>query len=144
MWEDQQGKEVFLQGFKDCELLWDNEFNDDGGLIQFELMVESEPIKTEEALSGLKWICAMKKEIESIEKKKTCELVDLSERKNSIGVRWVYKVKANLKGKIIKHNARLVAKGFLQREWIDFKDVFTSVARIETIKLIIGIANNNK
>ena len=52
-------------------------------------------------------------------------------------------MKANRKGEIIKHKARLVAKGFLQREDIDFEEVFTPIARIETIRLVVGIANNN-
>lgn len=47
------------------------------------------------------------------------------------------------KGEIIKHKARLVVKGFLQRECIDFEEVFTPAARIETIRIVLGIANNN-
>lgn len=58
-------------------------------------------------------------------------------------MRWVFKVKVNLKGEIIKRKARLVAKGFLQRQGINFKEVFTPITRIETIRLIVGIANNN-
>ena len=49
----------------------------------------------------------------------------------------------NSKGEIIKHKARLVAKGFLQRECMDFEEVFSSVARIKTIRLVVGIANNH-
>lgn len=52
-------------------------------------------------------------------------------------------MKANLKGEVIKHKAILVAKGFLQRESIDFEEVFASVVRIETIRLVVRIANNN-
>lgn len=58
-------------------------------------------------------------------------------------MKWVFKVKANHKGEIIKHKARLVAKRFLQRESIDFEEVFSPVARIETIRLAIGIVNNH-
>src|SRR3954471_12122129 len=39
--------------------------------------------------------------------------------------------------------ARLVAKGFLQKEGIDFDEVFAPVARIETIRLVVGLANMN-
>lgn len=63
-------------------------------------MDESEPIKMKEALSDPKWICHMKEELELIEKNTTWELVDLPKRKKPIGVRWVYKVKENPKGKI--------------------------------------------
>lgn len=39
-----------------------------------------------------------------------------------------------------KHKARLVARGFLQREGIDFKDVYAPVARLETIRVVIAFA----
>jgi hypothetical protein len=106
-------------------------------------MAKLEPFKMEEALSDPKWMCVMKEELESIEKNNIWELVNLSDRKKPIGVKRVFKVKINPKGEMIKHKARLVAKGFLQREWIDFEEVFTSVAKIETIRLVVSIVNNN-
>lgn len=39
--------------------------------------------------------------------------------------------------------AQLVEKGFLQREGIDFKEVFAPIYRIEIIRLVVGIANDN-
>jgi len=128
---------------RDYERFQDNEVNNDGDFVHFALMAESEPVNEEEALSDPKWICAMKEELESIEKNGTWELVDLPLGKKSIGVRWVYKVKANPKGEVIKHKARLMAKEFLQREGIDYEEVFAPVARLETIRLIVGIAHNN-
>ena len=116
-----------------CSNPGDNEVNDDGDFVHFALMAKSEPVNAEEALSYPKWICAMKEELKSIQKNSTWELVDLPKKKKAIGVKLVFKVKANPKGEIIKHEARLVAKGFLQREGIDFEEVFTLIARIETI-----------
>jgi len=131
------------QRLRDCELFRDREINNEGDLIHFALMAESEPVNTEEALSDPKWMCAMKEELNSIEKNSTWMLVDLPKGKKAIGVKWVYKVKANPKGEIIKHKARLVAKGFLQKEGIDFDEVFAPVARHETIRLVVAMANNN-
>ncbi|XP_058756924.1 uncharacterized protein LOC131630150 [Vicia villosa] len=85
----------------------------------------------------------MKKELESIEKNITSELFDLPEQKKPIGVRWIYKVKEKPKGEIVMHKVRLVAKEFLQREGIDFDEVFAPVARLETIWLVVGSANCN-
>lgn len=99
----------------------DNEVNDDGDFFYFAFMAESKPINTKEALSNLKWICVMKKKLEYIEKNNTWELFDLPKRKKSIGVNWVFKVKENPKGEIIKHKDRLVTKRFFQRESIDFE-----------------------
>lgn len=43
---------------------------------------------------------------------------------------------------MIKHKTRLIANRFLQREDIDFGEVFAHVTRIETISLVVGIAND--
>lgn len=91
----------------------DNKVNDNANFVYFTLMAEFEPVSAEEALSDPKWICAMKEELESIEKNSTWELVDLPKWKKSIGVEWVFKVKENPNGEIIKYNTQLVAKGFL-------------------------------
>lgn len=85
----------------------------------------------------------MKEELKYIEKNGTWELVDLLLGKKPIGVRWVYKVKVNPKGGIIKHKARFVPNGFLQREGIYFEEVLAPVARLETIRLVVGIAHSN-
>jgi hypothetical protein len=50
-----------------------------------------------------------------------------------ITLKWVFKLKRDEVGAIIKHKARLVAHGFMQREDIDFDDTFAPVARIESM-----------
>jgi len=61
--------------------------------------------------------------------------------KKPIDVKWVFKLKLNLDGKISKRKARLVARGFLQRKGLDYSEVFALVARIETIRLVVALAN---
>lgn len=60
-----------------------------------------------------------------------------------IGLRWVFKIKRNADGSINKFKARLVAKGYAQQSGIDFDEVFAPVARLETIRLLVGIAASN-
>lgn len=84
----------------------------------------------------------MKEEFESAEKNNTWELVDFPKGKNPIGVKWLYKVKENPRGDDVKHKARFIAKGVLKKEGIDFEEVFAPVAKIQTIWLVVGIANN--
>ena len=60
-----------------------------------------------------------------------------------IGLKWVFKIKRNADGSISKYKARLVAKGYVQRHGVDFDEVFASVARVETIRLIIALAASN-
>jgi hypothetical protein len=45
----------------------------------------------------------------------------------------VFKLKRDEVGAIVKHKARLVARGFVQREGIDFDDIFAPVARVESV-----------
>jgi hypothetical protein len=106
-------------------------------------MAESEPIDVDTALRSNKWRCAMIEELDSIESNQTWELVDLPHKKKAIDVKWVFRLKFNSKGVVTRHKARLVAKGFLQKQGIDFDEVFAPVTRMETIRLVTAIANNN-
>ncbi|KAL5537821.1 hypothetical protein UlMin_043514 [Ulmus minor] len=86
----------------------------------------------------------MDEEIKAIEKNDTWELTSLPKGHKAIGVKWVYKTKRNAKGEIERHKARLVAKGYSQKAGIDYDEVFAPVARLETIRLIISLAAQNK
>ncbi|GJY89894.1 retrovirus-related pol polyprotein from transposon TNT 1-94 [Tanacetum coccineum] len=53
---------------------------------------------------------------------------------------WIYKVKLDEYGDVLKNKARLVAKGYRQDEGIDFEESFAPVARIEAIRIFIANA----
>ncbi|GKE52583.1 retrovirus-related pol polyprotein from transposon TNT 1-94 [Tanacetum coccineum] len=59
-----------------------------------------------------------------------------------IKLKWIYKVKKDELGGVLKNKARLVAKGYRQEEGIDFKESFTPVAIIEAIRIFIASATN--
>jgi hypothetical protein len=40
---------------------------------------------------------------------------------------------------VVKHKARLVARGFVQQEGIDYDDAFMPVARIESILILLAL-----
>nr|GEU48301.1 hypothetical protein [Tanacetum cinerariifolium] len=73
------------------------------------------------------------------EPKKT--LVDLLNGKRAIGTKWVFRNKKDERGIVIRNKARLVAQGHTQEEWIDYDEVFTSVARIKAIRLFLAYAS---
>jgi hypothetical protein len=107
------------------------------------LLIEAdEPTKYSEAACHQEWIEAMNKEIQSIEKNRTWELVKLPAGKRPIGVKWVYKLKRNSDGEVVKHKARLVAKGYVQKQGIDFEEAFAPIARLDTVRLLLGFAAN--
>nr|GFB41954.1 ribonuclease H-like domain, reverse transcriptase, RNA-dependent DNA polymerase [Tanacetum cinerariifolium] len=94
----------------------------------------------EEASTDKKWIEAMEIELDSINKNNTWTLTTLPINQKAIGLKWVYKAKRDAKRKIIKYKARLVARGYVQEQEIDFDEVFAPVARIETVRLILALA----
>nr|GEV51639.1 ribonuclease H-like domain, reverse transcriptase, RNA-dependent DNA polymerase [Tanacetum cinerariifolium] len=108
------------------------------------LLAKDEPKNYKEASSDQKWIEATKVELDSINRNNTWELTTLPKGHKAIGLKWVFKTKKDANGNIIKHKARLVAKGYIQEHGIDFKDVFATVARMETIRLLLALAANNK
>jgi hypothetical protein len=86
------------------------------------------------------WRAAMQSEMDAVEKNRTWELADLPRGHNAITLKWVFKLKRDEAGAIIKHKARLVARGFMQREGIDFDDTFATVARMESVWLLFALA----
>lgn len=56
----------------------------------------------------------MQEELKALNQNKTWEITDLPNGKRSIGCRWTYKIKYNSDGRIDRHKARLVVKGYTQ------------------------------
>ncbi|GKA03704.1 ribonuclease H-like domain, reverse transcriptase, RNA-dependent DNA polymerase [Tanacetum coccineum] len=125
-----------LRGFRTLKDLYEN--------TEELLLVEDKPKNYKEASSDQKWIKAMKVELDSINRNNIWELTTLPKGHKAIGLKWVFKTKKDANGNIIKHKARLVAKGYIQQHGIDFEEVFAPVARMETIRLLLAIAANNK
>ena len=110
----------------------------------FCLFVDCEPVSFQEAMQNKKWRDAMDEEIKAIRKNNTWQLASLPKGQKAIGVKWVYKAKKNANGEIERYKARLVAKGYSQRAGIDYDEVFAPVAHLETIRLIISLASQNR
>ncbi|KAK2352556.1 putative mitochondrial protein [Trifolium repens] len=126
----------------DHEITTDDVVNDDGDIVHLAFMADCEPINWQDAIANPKWHNAMQEEINSIEKNRTWKLVELPDHKKAISVKWIFKLKTNLDGSIAKHKARLVARGFLQQQGIDYTEVYAPVARMETIRLVVAITSS--
>ena len=68
-------------------MLQDTQVDYEGEVIQCAMLVDSEPITTEEALKKKVWLKAMEEELEAIERNKTWELTELLKEKKTINVR---------------------------------------------------------
>nr|GFB75729.1 hypothetical protein [Tanacetum cinerariifolium] len=90
-----------------------------------------EPKTYKEALTQSCWIEAMQEELNEFERLEVWELVPRPYQVMVITLKWIYKVKLDELGGILKNKARLVARGYRQEEGIDFEESFSSVARLE-------------
>lgn len=70
----------------------------------------------------------MREEIKSINDGKVWKSVCLSDDRKAIPVRWTYDVKPNTNEEIKRYKARLVGKGFMQMEEVEFSEVFSPVS----------------
>ncbi|MCO5575224.1 hypothetical protein L7F22_029022 [Adiantum nelumboides] len=99
-----------------------------------------EPTCFDEATENTKWEQAMDEEMAALYVNETWELVPLPEGEKSIGCKWVYKVKHNANGSISRYKAKLVAKGYAQTYGIDYKETFSLVAKMATVRTVITVA----
>lgn len=68
------------------------------------------------------------------------EKVVLPQGAKAIPCKWVFRLKTNPDGSIDKYKARLVVKGFSQRQGIDYSQTFSPVARMGTVRSTLSIA----
>ena len=78
------------------------------------LLATEESTTYHEAATKTTWQEAMQKELEVMEKNMTWTLTNLPSKHKPISFKWVFKIKKNCEENIIKHNGRLVAKGYIQ------------------------------
>ncbi|GJW29352.1 retrovirus-related pol polyprotein from transposon TNT 1-94 [Tanacetum coccineum] len=89
-----------------------------------EFLENVEPKNFKEAIKYPCWIDAMQEEIHKFERLAVWELVPAPSHSLVIGLKWVYKIKLDEYGEVLKNNDRLVAQGYRQEARIDFEESF--------------------
>nr|GEX00778.1 hypothetical protein [Tanacetum cinerariifolium] len=82
----------------------------------------------------------MQEELNEFERLGVWELVPRPDKVMVITLKWIYKVKLDELGGILKIKARLVARGYRQEEGIDFEESFSPVARLKDIRISLAYA----
>ena len=106
------------------------------------LIEDDEPTTYEESLNSLeydKWLIAMKSEMDSMYTNQVWTLVDPPKGIKPIGCKWIFKKKMHMEGNVITYKSRLVAKGYRQRQGIDYDETFSPVAMFKSIRILLII-----
>ncbi|CAL5417495.1 unnamed protein product [Camellia sinensis] len=104
---------------------------------------EGEPESFQEAQNHKEkssWQQAMQEEMQSLQKNQTYDLVKLPQGRKALQNKWVFKLKKDGSGKLVKYKARLVVKGFGQKKGIDFDEIFSPVVKMTSIRVVLGLA----
>ncbi|GJY55507.1 retrovirus-related pol polyprotein from transposon TNT 1-94 [Tanacetum coccineum] len=83
-------------------------------------------------------IITMQEELHEFEHLEVWELVPPPDKAFVITLKWIYKVKLDELGGILKNKARLVARGYRQEEGINFEESFALVTRLEAIRIFLA------
>nr|GEW47279.1 retrovirus-related Pol polyprotein from transposon TNT 1-94 [Tanacetum cinerariifolium] len=98
------------------------------------------PKTFKDALTQSCWIEAMQEELNEFERLEVWELVLRPDKIMVITLKWIYKVKLDKLGGILRNKAQLVARGYRQDEEIDFEESFALVARLKAIRIFLAYA----
>nr|GEX52880.1 retrovirus-related Pol polyprotein from transposon TNT 1-94 [Tanacetum cinerariifolium] len=113
----------------------------DAEMYMFTLTVSrTEPKNIKEAMADSAWIESIHEELHQFDRLDVWELVDRPLCKNVINMKWLWKNKRDEENTIIRNKYRLVAKGYAQKEGIDFEESFAPVARLEAVRFFIAYA----
>jgi hypothetical protein len=107
-------------------------------------LLEEEPTCFEESIQRKEWADAMTEEYQSIIKNDVWEMVPRPKSKDVVSSKWLFKIKHVADGSIEKYKSRFVARGFSQKEGIDYEETFALVARYTSIRTIIALAAKMK
>nr|GEV00914.1 putative zinc finger, CCHC-type [Tanacetum cinerariifolium] len=108
----------------------------------FDLGKCNDPESFEDAITcdqSAHWREAMEDELNSISKNNVCELAELPKGAKPVGCKWVYKTKLDPNGNVKRYKACLVAKGYTQKEGVDYKETFSPVSRKDSLRIVVAL-----
>ena len=81
----------------------------------------------------------MKDELKSMAQNGVWDLVELPEGCKRVRCKWVFKTKRDSYGNIERHKTQLVAKGFTQKNGIDYKETLSPVSKKDSFRIIMAL-----
>ncbi|KAE8682936.1 ABC transporter G family member 13 [Hibiscus syriacus] len=109
----------------------------------FPVVDDDIPITYQEAIQSLesdKWKSAMDEEMQSLQKNNTWKLTQLPKGKRAIGCKWIFEKKyGSHSKKDVHYKTQLVAKGYAQKEGIDYNEVFSPIVKHSSIRILLAL-----
>ena len=105
-------------------------------------LAEDDPIYLQQALQSSnshKWIDAMNEGMKSMEDNDVWDLVELPKGSKPISCKWIFKTKRDSNGNIERYKARLISKGFNQKEGIGYKETFSPISTKDSFMTIMEL-----
>nr|GFA85418.1 retrovirus-related Pol polyprotein from transposon TNT 1-94 [Tanacetum cinerariifolium] len=113
----------------------------DGEMCMFALTVSrTKPKNIKEAMADSAWVESIQEELHQFDRLDIWELVDRPLCTNIINLKWLWKNKRDEENTFIQNKSHLVAKGYAQKEGVDFEESFAPVARLEAVRWFIAYA----
>ena len=108
----------------------------------FDISDDSDSVTYKEVISSSHsnfWLDAMEDEMKSMASNGVWDLVELPDGGKPIGCKWVFKTKRYSNDQVERYKARFVAKGFSQKEEIDYIETFSSISMKDSFRIIMVI-----
>ena len=84
------------------------------------------------------WMMAMNKEMKSLQKNQTWDLIELPKGRQAVGCKWIFLKKSRSSTEeVICYIARLVAKGYSQKEGVEFNEIFFPIVWYTSIRVLL-------
>ena len=102
-------------------------------------IIDANPTSCEEAIKKQVWLDEMVEEYNSIMKNEVWDVMPRLKNKYVVTSKWIYKITHAVDDSIEKYKARFVARGFSQKEGVDYEETFAPVARYTLIRSIMAV-----
>ncbi|XP_050909738.1 uncharacterized protein LOC127123575 [Lathyrus oleraceus] len=109
---------------------------------EFDIHDDDDPTTFNEAIScshASNWLNDMHDELNSVSHNGVWDLTEFPVGCKAIGCKWAFKTKRDHDGKIDRYKARLVTKGYSQREGIDYKETFSPVFTKDAFRVVMAL-----
>ncbi|GJY98870.1 putative RNA-directed DNA polymerase [Tanacetum coccineum] len=101
------------------------------------------PKTYKEAFSDPRWIEAMNNEMQALNRNGTWVITDLPKGRRVVSCKWIYKIKYKSNGEVERYPLWLVARGFSQKEGLDYEETFLPVVKMVTVRCVLSLVVQN-